>query len=402
MTKKKIIPLPAVAGVLTLLNAVLLPYFVFCYCYWVKNHIFSTFSYVIHCFSTYFWSAGLDPRVYISCVISILILISAIFIFMNKRNYLITASLFAQFILFLTVNWFYIRGFARYLLAEYFSVKMVAFFGICFDLAYLAMAILSFIRIKNPASKFINRWWLFLVPSGLAIVFSVLANVTNPYDISRIPVIPCLLMIVATSVMMYWFTRPYTEPLKEQKKAKLAEQKAQAQQQTTAGGTVPQAVTVSNEAYCDMAKHVLLLFLTCGIYMYVWIYRMTEYTNYVQGEEYRDPTKKLLLCMFVPFYSVYWIYKTAQRIDKMATAKGIQSDSATLCLILALFVGIVPPILMQDKMNRIITAPAQPVAVSTSATASTADELKKFKDLLDSGVITQEEFDAKKKQLLGM
>jgi hypothetical protein len=34
--------------------------------------------------------------------------------------------------------------------------------------------------------------------------------------------------------------------------------------------------------------------------------------------------------------------------------------------------------------------------------ASTADELKKFKDLLDAGIITQEEFDAKKKQLLGL
>ena len=33
---------------------------------------------------------------------------------------------------------------------------------------------------------------------------------------------------------------------------------------------------------------------------------------------------------------------------------------------------------------------------------SNADELKKFKDLLDSGIITQEEFDAKKKQLLGL
>ncbi len=31
-----------------------------------------------------------------------------------------------------------------------------------------------------------------------------------------------------------------------------------------------------------------------------------------------------------------------------------------------------------------------------------ADELKKFKDLLDAGVITQEEFDAKKKQILGL
>ena len=35
-------------------------------------------------------------------------------------------------------------------------------------------------------------------------------------------------------------------------------------------------------------------------------------------------------------------------------------------------------------------------------TSSTADELKKFKDLLDAGIITQEEFDVKKKQLLGL
>ena len=33
---------------------------------------------------------------------------------------------------------------------------------------------------------------------------------------------------------------------------------------------------------------------------------------------------------------------------------------------------------------------------------SPAEELKKFKELLDAGIITQEEFDAKKKQLLGL
>ena len=33
---------------------------------------------------------------------------------------------------------------------------------------------------------------------------------------------------------------------------------------------------------------------------------------------------------------------------------------------------------------------------------SNADELRKYKELLDMGVITQEEFDAKKKQLLGL
>ena len=45
------------------------------------------------------------------------------------------------------------------------------------------------------------------------------------------------------------------------------------------------------------------------------------------------------------------------------------------------------------------SAPAAAVVVNST---SAADELRKFKDLLDCGIITQEEFDAKKKQLLGL
>lgn len=47
-----------------------------------------------------------------------------------------------------------------------------------------------------------------------------------------------------------------------------------------------------------------------------------------------------------------------------------------------------------DHYKRQKSAPA--------AAPSAADEILKFKGLLDSGVITQEEFDAKKKQLLGL
>ena len=45
---------------------------------------------------------------------------------------------------------------------------------------------------------------------------------------------------------------------------------------------------------------------------------------------------------------------------------------------------------------------AEETTIKQEIPQSNADELKKFKDLLDSGVITQEEFDAKKKQLLGL
>lgn len=181
---------------------------------------------------------------------------------------------------------------------------------------------------------------------------------------------------------------------------------------STETGSTTATATPAPEIYCGLVKHILLLLFTCGIWLFIWIYRVTGYTNNVEGEENRNPTNKLLLCLFVPFYMIYWMYKTAQRLDKMAAAKNIPSDLSTLCLILAFFVPIIPPILMQDKLNDIVTgrvAPAAPAAAPASAPAAApasvseaADDLMKLKELLDAGILTQEEFDAKKKQLLGL
>ena len=72
------------------------------------------------------------------------------------------------------------------------------------------------------------------------------------------------------------------------------------------------------------------------------------------------------------------------------------SDSVALILIIFLVLS-----LLSTKEG-----PRQPKAVTiiqpTSSAASSADEIMKFKELLDSGVITQEEFDAKKKEILGV
>lgn len=48
----------------------------------------------------------------------------------------------------------------------------------------------------------------------------------------------------------------------------------------------------------------------------------------------------------------------------------------------------------------VYVAPAEPAPAA--APQKTTDELREYKQLLDDGVITQEEFDAKKKQLLGL
>lgn len=54
--------------------------------------------------------------------------------------------------------------------------------------------------------------------------------------------------------------------------------------------------------------------------------------------------------------------------------------------------------LLIERQNKVAATPV----IKQEIPQSNADELKKFKELLDSGIITQEEFDAKKKQLLGL
>lgn len=52
--------------------------------------------------------------------------------------------------------------------------------------------------------------------------------------------------------------------------------------------------------------------------------------------------------------------------------------------------------------DNVLQSLKSPKSAAVIQQSSAADELKKFKELLDMGVITQEEFDVKKKQLLGL
>ena len=163
------------------------------------------------------------------------------------------------------------------------------------------------------------------------------------------------------------------------------------------------------EIYCSMAKHILLYFFTFGIWYLIWIHKSTKYLNRApEGQQY-DPTKKLLLVLFVPFYQIYWYYTHGKKLESFMKARNITgSDMATLCLILGIFAPFIACFLMQDKYNQLCTSTA-----ATPQTASTAEPgastensaieaIAKYKDLLDAGAITEEEFDTKKKQLLGL
>ena len=106
----------------------------------------------------------------------------------------------------------------------------------------------------------------------------------------------------------------------------------------------------------SIVAHILLTIFTFGIWYMIWICKVTKFTNLANGEQYRNPVTKLLLCLFVPFYKIYWTYKSAERIDIIAKDEGVFSDIAGTCLALALFAGFIPSIIMQEKINRIAEA----------------------------------------------
>lgn len=173
--------------------------------------------------------------------------------------------------------------------------------------------------------------------------------------------------------------------------------------------TAPEKAAATNQSgngYISLSMHIVLLLFTGGIWQLIWIYKTTEFLNRVKGQEHSNPTSSLLLCMFIPFYSIFWFYKQGQKLDAYTREKGANlSEMATVCLILGIFIPFVAAILMQDRLNKLSgvegSVPSNNNYSSADSDAEKIENIRKLKELLDCGAITQEEFDAKKSQILG-
>lgn len=104
--------------------------------------------------------------------------------------------------------------------------------------------------------------------------------------------------------------------------------------------------------HINLFLHFFLYVTTFGIWELIWIYRATAFTNLISNE-YRSPIKKLLLCIFVPFYSIYWSYKTGAYIDQCNRQKGKISNIAIISLIMDILIPVATPFIIQAQINDI-------------------------------------------------
>lgn len=273
--------------------------------------------------------------------------------------------------------------------------------------AFVALFTLNVGSLEPYRQKAEKLWYLPAVITGVYEIANLI-NLIASYAKNGIPfrywafsfiitLLTYALVAGAYLLICKWLVNPYKEV-----PAGIAEKAATAPVQSGAAA--------SGYGYVDIVVHILLTIFVFPVYLYIWIYKTTAFTNTIPGAPQRDPVKKLLLCLFVPFYIFYWIYITAAAVDSFAKSKGINSDLTMPSILLSVFgLMFIAIILLQIKLNSAIQGAAAPSFAHAYAPPArqvspveNADDLMKYKQLLDIGAITPEEYEIKKKQIMGI
>ena len=149
-----------------------------------------------------------------------------------------------------------------------------------------------------------------------------------------------------------------------------------------------------NEALSTIMSVFLILFFVIMIYLFVLSFGMRKYQIVVTDRR------------------VYGIARFGKRVDLPLDSVSAIGTSLFKTVAVATSSGKIRFMFLENLddvyktlndllLHRQGEAKKSPVSEIVMQ-SDPADQLKKYKELLDSGVISQEEFDAKKKQLLGL
>jgi len=106
--------------------------------------------------------------------------------------------------------------------------------------------------------------------------------------------------------------------------------------------------------YNSIAKVIFFTIITLGIWNLIWVFNVTKNLNKVEATANRKPVTELLLCMFLPLYYIYWLYKTAENVELYGAQSGKQFRLSILCLAFSVIMPLLSVVLIQDKINSIV------------------------------------------------
>lgn len=168
----------------------------------------------------------------------------------------------------------------------------------------------------------------------------------------------------------------------------------------------------------DIVKCVVLSIVTVGLYWIYWTIKLGKEAISVKDEKDKG-TKEIVCMIFLPFLGLHLAEK---KFYDGCQNKGYnqKKDLSVFYLVAGVF-WLSAIAIMQDDMNKYVDAlsagfvPAAGAAVngatvpgvpSVGVNKPTQDqivkELQMYKELFDQGVLTEEEFNTKKQQLLAM
>ena len=104
--------------------------------------------------------------------------------------------------------------------------------------------------------------------------------------------------------------------------------------------------------FVSLVKFIVLYCITFGIYGLVWQYKTTEFLNRDEEEPKMNPTHALLLYMFVPFYNVYWFYRSSQKLLNLTGKKDRHSEVPAAIAVLSVSqLNLLSAVILQDGIN---------------------------------------------------
>lgn len=155
-----------------------------------------------------------------------------------------------------------------------------------------------------------------------------------------------------------------------------------------------------NFYYKNIAVSIIFSITTFGIYTILWlsdtvgnIHRLQPISKSVIGE--------VLLILFVPFYSWYWFYTRGKQMFEDSRKNGGNiPDNSILYLVLSIFgLNLINLAVMQNCFNKYTVGITVP-QVQPQINSHISSRLKELQVLASQGLITPEEYESKRKNIL--